>query len=110
MKDQYIAAVAIVALAAGTGCAVYSLTSQSSLCPQPWSASVTALFAPCQAAYSAMGFLPGDDLASKPDAMRMVALTLDPQSLPEEVPLPPPVLLADRLAGSVDPFLHPSGS
>jgi hypothetical protein len=110
MKDKYVAAIAIAALAGGTGCAVYSLGSQSEFCPQPWSASVTALFAPCQAVYSAIGMAPWDNFASRPDAMRMVLLTADAPSSPEEAPVLQADLLADRLAGSVDPFLHPSGS
>jgi hypothetical protein len=110
MKDQYVAAIVIAALAAGTGGAVYSLGSQSNVCPQPWSASVNALFAPCQAVYGAISPAPWGNFASKPDAMRMVVLALDEQSAPEVAPRLQAVLLADRLAGSVDPFLHPSGS
>ncbi len=111
MKDQHFAAIAIAALAAGTGWAAYSLRSHSDFCPQPWSASVTALFAPCQAVYSAMGLVPWGDLASRPDATRMVLLTADAPLAPEEdAPGLPAALLAARLAGSVDPFLHPSGS
>jgi hypothetical protein len=110
MKDQYVAAIAITALAAGTGCAAYSLESQSDLCPQPWSASVTALFAPCQAVYGAMGVAPWENLAARPEAMQMVVLTLDAQSSTKEAAGLPAELLADRLAESADPFLHPSGS
>ncbi len=109
MKDRCVATITITALAVGTGGAAYSLRSQPDLCPLPWSASVTALFAPCQAVYGAMGPAPWDNLAAKPDAMRLVLLTLERQSPPEQAPLPPTELLADRLAGSVDPFLHPSG-
>jgi len=106
MKDQYFAAIAIAALAAGTGCAVYSLSSQSDHCPQPWSASVTALFAPCQAVYSAMGAGARGTSPQDPEAMQVELLTADAQSAPGL----PATLLAERLAGSVDPFLRPSGS
>ena len=106
MKDQYFAAIAIAALAAGTGCAVYSLSSQSDHCPQPWAASVTALFAPCQAVYSAMGAGAWGTSPQDPEAVQVDLLTADAQSAPGL----PATLLAERLAGSVDPFLRPSGS
>jgi len=70
MRDQYVTAIAITAFAVGTVLAAFSMRSQAHFCPQPWTASVSALFAPCQALYGAVG---------------------------------------PRLAGSVDPFLHPNG-
>jgi len=131
MKDQYVAAITIAVLAAGSGCAAYSLNSQSDLCPQPWSASVTALFAPCQAVYGAVyggilggsGVTPWGDAPAKADAMQTaLLLTGDAPSSASDLSasdlpaadLPssglPAAVLAERLAASVDPFLRPSGS
>ena len=70
MKYRFFTAIAIIAFAASAGLAAYSIRSQANFCPQPWTTSVSALFAPCQALYGAVG---------------------------------------PRLAGSVDPFLHPNG-
>jgi hypothetical protein len=97
MKDRYVAAIAIIAFAAGAGLAVDSVRSQSEFCPQPWAASVTALFAPCQALYGAMG----------PEAVRMALLIHDEEPVPpsDEQPAPPAKLLATRLAESVGPFM-----
>jgi hypothetical protein len=53
MKDQYFTAIAVTAV--GIGLAAYSISSQAHYCPQPWTASVNALFAPCQALYGAVG-------------------------------------------------------
>jgi hypothetical protein len=97
MKDRYLATIAIAAFAVGAGLAVYSVRSQSDFCPQPWTASVTAHFAPCQAIYGAMGH-------AGPETVR-VSL-----QMPDEPADMPPTLLAARLAESVDPFLHQSGS
>ncbi len=112
MRTEYLTAIVLAAFAAGAGMAVYSMRSQSDFCPQPWAASVTALFAPCQAIYSAMGHagpeavrvtLPEAVRVTLPEAVRVSLLT------PAEQPdLPPPLLVA-RLAGSVDPLLHRSG-
>jgi hypothetical protein len=104
MRTEYLTAIVLAAFAAGAGMAVYSMRSQSDFCPQPWAASVTALFAPCQAIYSAMGHAgPEAVRVTLPEAVRVSLLT------PAEQPdLPPPLLVA-RLAGSVDPFLHRSG-
>jgi hypothetical protein len=96
MRTEYLTAIVVAAFAAGAGMAVYSMRSQSDFCPQPWAASVTAFFAPCQAFYSAMGH-------AGSEAVRVSLLT------PAEQPDLPPPLLAARLAGSVDPFLHRSG-
>lgn len=97
MRTEYLTAIVLAAFAAVAGMAGYSMRSQSDFCPQPWAASVTAFFAPCQALYSAMG--PAD-----PEAVPVSLL------IPVEQPDLPPSLLAARLAGSVDPFLHHSGS
>jgi hypothetical protein len=104
MRTEYLTAIVLAAFAAGAGMAVYSMRSQSDFCPQPWAASVTALFAPCQVIYSAMGHAgPEAVRVSLPEAVRVSLLT------PAEQPDLPPPLFASRLAGSVDPFLHGSG-
>ena len=54
MKDHFLAGIATVALAAGSVSAVYSVRADD-YCPQPLAASVTALFAPCQAFQTATG-------------------------------------------------------
>jgi hypothetical protein len=97
MKDRYVAAIAIIVFAVGTGLAVHSVRSQSEFCPQPWAASVTALLAPCQALYGAMA----------PEDLRMALLIHDEQPVPtsDEQPAPPARLLAARLAESVEPFM-----
>jgi len=96
MRTEYLTAIVLAAFAAGAGMAVYSMRGQSDFCPQPWAASVTAFFAPCQAFYSAM-------VRAGSQAVRVSLLT------PAEKPDLPPPLLAARLARSVDPFLHQSG-
>ena len=55
MRDQYFTAIAVTAFAVGIGLAAYSISSQAHVCPQPWTASVNALFAPCPALYGAVG-------------------------------------------------------
>ena len=72
MKDRYVAAIAIIVFAVGTGLAVHSVRSQSEFCPQPWAASVTALLAPCQALYGAMA----------PEDLRMALLIHDEEPVP----------------------------
>ena len=55
MRDQYVTAIAVTALAVSTVLAAYSIRSQAQFCPQPWATSVSALFAPCQALYGVVG-------------------------------------------------------
>jgi hypothetical protein len=54
MRIAYLATIATIALAAGAVSAVYSVRADD-YCPQPSAASVTALFAPCQAFQTATG-------------------------------------------------------
>jgi hypothetical protein len=54
MKTQYLAPMALAALAAGIGWTAYSFRSDD-YCPQPSTANVATLFAPCQAFDTAMG-------------------------------------------------------
>ena len=55
MKYRFFTAIAIIAFAASAGLAAYSIRSQANFCPQPSAASASALFAPCQALYGAVG-------------------------------------------------------
>jgi hypothetical protein len=74
MKDDYlIAALLVGAAAIGLGAMVHS---QSEYCPDPSPASVTALFAPCQAFDTAMGHQ-----VSKQEAIQMGLLTPDEQPI-----------------------------
>jgi hypothetical protein len=77
MRTEYLAAGVIAAFAAGAGFAVYSVRS-AEYCPQPSAASVTALFAPCQAFDTAMGHA-----VTKKEAVQMGLLR------PNEQPTPP---------------------
>jgi hypothetical protein len=54
MRTGDLAVIVIMAVAAGAGIA-YSVKSEPTYCPQPSSASVVTLFAPCLAFESAMG-------------------------------------------------------
>ena len=93
MKTEYLAAIAIAGFTAGAGFAAYSVRGQADFCPQPSAASVTALFAPC---------------LTKEEPVQMGLLTPDEQAVltPEQQRVWPATLVADRLAESVDPFLH----
>jgi hypothetical protein len=75
MKNQYLVAALFcgVAISVGAGWS----HSGSDYCPNPSSASVTALFAPCQTFDNAMG-----QSVSKQDAVRMGLLTPDEQPIP----------------------------
>ena len=74
MKSEYLAAalLAIVAVAISVG--ANSVQPSSNYCPNPSAASVTALFAPCQAFDSAMGHP-----VSKQEAVQMGVLMPDEQ-------------------------------
>ena len=104
MRTEYLAAIAIAALTAGAGLAAHSVRGEADFCSQPSAASVTALFTPCLTFDTAMGHT-----VSKSQAVRMGLLKPDDQPAPDEQPAQPVIRLADRLAASVDPFLHRSG-
>ena len=82
MRTEYLAGIAILAVAAGVGLAVQSVRTDD-YCPQPSATSVAALFAPCQAFDTANGYS-----VTKEQAVRMGLLT------PAEQRLPPAVQLA----------------
>jgi len=73
MKGLFPLGAAILACAVYVGLAVYSVRS-TDYCPQPSAASVTTLFAPCQAFDTAMG-----RRVTKNEAVRMGLLTRDVQ-------------------------------
>ena len=73
MKGLFPLGAAILACAVYVGLAVYSVRS-TDYCPQPSAASVTTLFAPCQAFDTAMG-----RRVTKKEAVGMGLLTPDEQ-------------------------------
>jgi hypothetical protein len=76
MKSDYVvAAVLVGAMAISLG--AYSVHSDDEYCPSPSAASVTTLFAPCQAFDTAMG-----SEVSKQEAVKMGLL------MPDERPFP----------------------
>jgi hypothetical protein len=82
MRTEYLAAIAIAAVATGAGWTAYSVQT-ADYCPQPSAASVTALFAPCQAFEAAMG-----PAITRDQAMDMGLLPpVGPTSTPEQ-PVP----------------------
>jgi len=83
MRAEYLAVIAIGALAAGAGLAAQSVKTND-YCPRPSPASVSALFAPCQAFDTAIGHS-----VTRKEAVMMGLLT------PAEQPTTPP---ATRLA------------
>jgi hypothetical protein len=89
MKDYFLAAIAIAALAAGGVSAAYSVRT-ADYCPQPSAASVTALFAPCQAFETAMG-----PAITADEAMDMGLPRLDEQ--PAAIPAKQPDLTPEQL-------------
>jgi hypothetical protein len=80
MKDSYLVALAVAALAAGTVCAAYSLRTDN-YCPQPSAASIAALLAPCQAFDTAIGHS-----ITKREAVQLGLLTPDEQPTPPDHP------------------------
>lgn len=78
MRQSIVAAIAIAAVAAGAGWAVHS-TKIADSCPSPSAASVTALFAPCQAVETAMA-----PMISRKDAVQMGLMPADERSWPGE--------------------------
>jgi hypothetical protein len=105
MRTEHLTAIALAIFTAGAGLAAYSVRSRSDFCPQPWAASVTAHFAPCQAFYSAMGHPKPEAVRMQMEAVRMQMGLLTPD---EQIDLPA-TLVATRLAESVDPFFYRSG-
>jgi enoyl-CoA hydratase/carnithine racemase len=94
MRTQYLAAIAVAALAGMVGSAVYSVRSGDQ-CPQPSAASVTALFVPCQAYAAATG-----PTITAEQAMDMGLPSLaPPASAPARQPAPSPAT-ADQQPGS----------
>jgi hypothetical protein len=86
MRSQYLAGIAIAALAAGIASAAYSIRF-SDYCPRPSAASVTALFAPCQTFDTAMGAAITKDKAAQ---MGLLPPTPGPASTPVREPAPTP--------------------
>ncbi len=85
MKTQYLAVIAAAALAGIVGSSVYSVRSGDQ-CPQASAASVTALFAPCQAYAAATG-----PTITAEQAMDMGLPSLaPPASAPVRQPVPSP--------------------
>jgi hypothetical protein len=89
MRTEYLAAIAIAAVATGAGWTAYSVQT-ADYCPQPSAASVTALFAPCQAFAAALG-----PSFSEQEALRIGLLPLDkgPAAKPDREPAPTPAQL-----------------
>jgi hypothetical protein len=77
MKSQYFIAALFAVCAAAIGIGSSSIHSGGDYCPNPSAASVTALFAPCQAFDSAVGHS-----VSKEEAVQMGLLTPDLQPEP----------------------------
>ena len=88
MRTQYLAGIAIAALAGGAVWTAYSVRT-SDHCPQPSAASITALFAPCQAFETALGHPMTRDEA----AQIGVPLPPGPASAPEQQPAQSPAQL-----------------
>jgi hypothetical protein len=84
MKDEYLVAALLIG-AAAIGLGANRVQSPSEYCPNPSPASVTALFAPCQAFDTAIGHP-----VSKQEAIRLGLLT------PDEQPTPAATQLAAR--------------
>ncbi len=74
-SDYFLAALLVAAVAIGLGANI--VYSQSEYCPNPSPASVTELFAPCQAFDTAMGHP-----VTKQEAIQMGLLTPDEQPFP----------------------------
>jgi hypothetical protein len=72
MKSDYLFAALLVIVAVTISLGATWTGPSSSYCPNPSAASVTALFAPCQAFDTAIGYP-----ASKQDAVQMGLLTPD---------------------------------
>ncbi len=77
MKSDDLFAVLLVMVAAAISLGANWTGSGSSYCPSPSAASVTALFASCQAFDTAMGYP-----VSKREAVQMGLLTHDEQPAP----------------------------
>ena len=77
MKCEYLAAALLAFVAAAISIGANWTGSGSNYCPSPSAASVTALFAPCQAFDTATG-----RAVSKSEAVQMGLLTPDEQPLP----------------------------
>jgi len=76
MKSDYVVAgILVAAMVVGLG--AYSVHPGDEYCPNPSAASVTKLFAPCQAFESAMG-----RGVSRQEAVRIGLLTPDEQPFP----------------------------
>jgi hypothetical protein len=77
MKSDYLLAALLVMVAVAISLGANWTGSGSTYCPNPSAASVAALFAPCQAFDTAMGYP-----VSKQEAVRMGLLTPDEQPTP----------------------------
>jgi hypothetical protein len=77
MKSQYLVAALFGVCAVAIGVGASSIHSRGDYCPNPSSASVTALFAPCETFDSAVGHS-----VSKEEAVQMGLLTRDLQPEP----------------------------
>jgi hypothetical protein len=92
MRSQYLAGIAIAALATGIAAAAYSIRTSDYYCPPPSAASVTALFAPCQTFDTAMGAAITKDKAAQ---MGLLPPPPGPASTPAQEPAPTPVVAQD---------------
>ena len=89
MRTEYLAAIAVAAVAGMVGSAVYSVRTGDS-CPQPSASSVTALFAPCQTYTAATGpTVTTDQIMTEMGAPRPPG----PASAPTRQPAPSPAQL-----------------
>jgi hypothetical protein len=87
MRTEYLAAIAIAAVAVGVGLAVNSVGG-TDYCPRLSATSVAALFAPCQAFDTAFGHS-----VTKKEAAQMGLLVPDGQPVP---PGYPPTRFAEK--------------
>ena len=89
MNDRYLAAIAIGALAAGAVSAAYALRTADQ-CPQPSAASVTALFAPCQAFAASTGpEITPDQVMIEMSSPRVPGPASAPAQQPRQAPASP---------------------
>jgi hypothetical protein len=86
MRTEYLAAIAVTAVAGMVGSAVYSVRTSDN-CPQPSAASVSALFAPCQTYAAGSGPTITTDEAMD---IGLAPLSPRPASAPAQQPAPTP--------------------
>ncbi len=94
MRTEYLVAIAVTAAAGMVGSTVYSVTTSDN-CPKPSAASVTTLFAPCQAFAAATG--PGITIEEVMDVGPLPP-SPGPTSAPARAPTPTPAQLAEEHA------------